>query len=67
MRSDASSTTYDAAIDKICLETRVQTRKIVADTLSRAFDRSVKKSNTEEEIKAHVDMIRHNAQVSDPM
>ena len=36
---------------------------IVADTLSRAFDRSVKKSNTEEEIKAHVDMIR----VSDPM
>ena len=39
----------------------------VADTLSRAFDRSVKKSNTEEEIKAHVDMIRHNAQVSDPM
>ena len=31
---------------------------IVADTLSRAFDRSVKKSNTEEEIKAHVDMIR---------
>ena len=32
---------------------------IVADTLSRAFDRSVKKSNTEEEIKAHVDMIRH--------
>ena len=40
---------------------------IVADTLSRAFDRSVKKSNTEEEIKAHVDMIRQNAQVSDPM
>ena len=31
---------------------------IVADTLSRAFDRSVKKSNTKEEIKAHVDMIR---------
>ena len=40
---------------------------IVADTLSRAFDRSVKKSNTEEEVKAHVDMIRQNAQVSDPM
>ena len=40
---------------------------IVADTLSRAFDRSVKKSNTEEEIKAHVDMIRQNAQVGDPM
>ncbi|KAK2172203.1 hypothetical protein NP493_985g00047 [Ridgeia piscesae] len=40
---------------------------IVADTLSRAFDRSVKISNTEEEIKAHVDMIRHNAHVSDPM
>ncbi|KAK2176244.1 hypothetical protein NP493_674g01049 [Ridgeia piscesae] len=40
---------------------------IVADTLSRAFDRSVKKSNTEEEIKAHVDMIRQNAHVSDPM
>ena len=40
---------------------------IVADTLSRAFDRSVKKSNTEEEIKAHVDVVRHNAQVSDPM
>ncbi|KAK2152820.1 hypothetical protein NP493_2405g00000 [Ridgeia piscesae] len=40
---------------------------IVADTLSRAFDRSVKKSNTEEEIKAHVDMTRQNAQVSDPM
>jgi len=40
---------------------------IVADTLSRAFDRSVKKSNTEEEIKAHVDMVRQNAQVSDSM
>ncbi|KAK2173749.1 hypothetical protein NP493_849g01035 [Ridgeia piscesae] len=40
---------------------------IVADTLSRAFDRSEKKSNTEEEIKAQVDMIRQNAQVSDPM
>ncbi|KAK2176170.1 hypothetical protein NP493_677g00010 [Ridgeia piscesae] len=40
---------------------------IVADTLSRAFDRSVKKSNTEDEIKAHVDMIRQNAQVSGPM
>ena len=40
---------------------------IVADTLVRAFDKSVKKSNIEEEIKAHVDMIRHNAQVSDPM
>ena len=39
---------------------------IVTDTLSRAFDRSVKKSNTEEEIKAHVDMIRQKAQVSDP-
>ena len=40
---------------------------IGTDTLSRAFDRSVKKSNTEEEIKAHVDMIKQNAQVSDPM
>ncbi|KAK2163415.1 hypothetical protein NP493_1462g00054 [Ridgeia piscesae] len=40
---------------------------IVADTLSRAIDRSVKKSNTEEETRAHMDMIRKNAQVSDPM
>ena len=40
---------------------------IVADTLSRAFDRSVKKSNTEEQIKPHVDMVRYNAEVNDPI
>ena len=40
---------------------------IVVDTLSRAFDRSVQKSSTEEEVKTHVDLIKHNAQVSDPM
>ena len=39
---------------------------IVADTLSRAFDRSAQKSITEEDVKTHLDMIKHN-KVSDPM